>query len=194
MKSPTFADARTAAFGHWEHIHPSVGVILSTTSHRKHTPCPGCGGRDRFRVMPEYRETGRWFCNGGGLPENGDGFALIGHVLGFSPSQQLQAVSEVLGLGKMDDEQRVALRRLADEQAERMRQTIRYNEERFRLDAGLLEVIIEMEDSIKLRQRYCRISQRIWHPPPEEVGVARQLHTRLLEAYQHQQEGGQAHE
>ena len=25
-------------------------------------PCPFCGGRDRFRVQPNYPEGGRWFC------------------------------------------------------------------------------------------------------------------------------------
>lgn len=93
-----FPEVRAAALGKWGWIHQRLGVTLVTTTHRKHTACPGCGGRDRFRVDHDYQENGRWVCSGGGDFKQGDGFALLGHVFGWSASEQLSAVKDVLGL------------------------------------------------------------------------------------------------
>jgi len=86
-----FGAVRMAARGRWEYIHRALGISLQTTSHRKHTPCPACGGRDRFRVLPEYQETGSWFCSGGGHQQTGDGFALLNHAFNWDAYQQFAA-------------------------------------------------------------------------------------------------------
>ena len=75
-----FSDIHNLASNNWERIHRALGVAPANTSHLKHTPCPCCGGRDRFRVTNRYAETGGWICSqGGGDTTGGDGFALLQH-------------------------------------------------------------------------------------------------------------------
>lgn len=93
-----FDDLKVKAAYQWPAIHGSLGIIAPSHSHMKHTSCPGCGGKDRFRVTSRYQETGGWICSQGGDTTGGDGFGLIGHALGYSPSDQLKAVAEHLGL------------------------------------------------------------------------------------------------
>ena len=81
-----FAEVKEAARGQWGHIHHQSGIHLKHTNHRKHQACPGCGGKDRFRVKADYEDTGQWLCSGGGYYQSGDGFALLGHVLGLDSS------------------------------------------------------------------------------------------------------------
>ena len=68
----TFTQVTALAAGRWEQIHRSLGVALTTTSHQKHTPCPGCGGKDRFRVTKAYHDTGGFICGGSGDTTGGD--------------------------------------------------------------------------------------------------------------------------
>lgn len=44
----SFTDVGAAARGRWPEILPALGVPAEALS-RKHGPCPGCGGSDRFR-------------------------------------------------------------------------------------------------------------------------------------------------
>ena len=60
------------ATGQWESIIFSLsGVKLAKN---KHSPCPICGGKDRFR-FDDRDGRGTWICNqcGGGKPKAGDG-------------------------------------------------------------------------------------------------------------------------
>jgi len=99
MTAPSFASVKAAARGHWLAILPALGIPAEALVNR-HGPCPGCGGRDRFRF--DNREgNGGWFCGGGGERRAGDGFALVGHCLGMTPAAALAAVAKYLG---MDDE------------------------------------------------------------------------------------------
>ena len=94
----TFTQVTALAAGRWEQIHRALGVALSTTSHQKHTPCPGCGGKDRFRVTKAYHDTGGFICGGSGDTTGGDGFALLQHVHGWTPGESLRAVARECGL------------------------------------------------------------------------------------------------
>lgn len=95
----TFAAVSALASGRWEQIHASLGVAPPSVSHLKHTACPGCGGRDRFRVTDDYHATGGWICSqGGGDTTGGDGFALLQHALNYSASDALKAVARECGI------------------------------------------------------------------------------------------------
>ncbi len=92
-------DCRTvaqAARGRWPDLLPALGVPAAALS-RRHGPCPGCGGRDRFR-FDNRRDAGDWYCGGGGQPVSGDGFELLRHVHGWSLAQAMGAVADLLGL------------------------------------------------------------------------------------------------
>ena len=117
----TFTQVTAMAAGRWEQIHRSLGVGLSTTSHQKHTPCPGCGGKDRFRVTKAYQDTGGYICGGGGDTTGGDGFALLQHVHGWTPGESLRAVARECGLdveaAEIDYAELDRRRRIAEVQA-----------------------------------------------------------------------------
>lgn len=133
-----FEEVRQAAYGRWESIHRALGIHLQTTSHRKHTPCLGCGGRDRFRVQASYAEYGNWFCSGGGNQQSGDGFALLCHVYGYSLADALKAVKEHLGLdSQLTDYDRAQLRRKAEQQAATYARMVQAKEEQKRLFSNI---------------------------------------------------------
>ena len=119
----TFAQVAALATGRWEQIHRALGVSLSTTSHQKHTPCPGCGGKDRFRVTKAYHDTGGFICSQGGETTGGDGFALLQHVHGWTPGESLRAVARECGLdveaAEIDYAELDRRRRVAEAQAKK---------------------------------------------------------------------------
>ena len=156
-----FADVRQAAYGRWESIHADLGVQLRTNSSRKHTPCPACGGRDRFRVLPDYANTGRWLCSGGGDLQQGDGFSLLGHVFGWTTLQQFRAVADHLGLSSASPAERQRLRAQAEKQAEAMRQDALRKAEQARRDAMVLDSLVELEGALKQRKHYQRTASGI---------------------------------
>lgn len=99
MSSTTRPDFRTvaqAARGRWQDLLPALGVAAASLT-RRHGPCPGCGGVDRFR-FDDRRGAGDWYCGGGGQPVSGDGFDLLRHVHGWDPAQAMGAVAGLLGL------------------------------------------------------------------------------------------------
>lgn len=92
-----FDTVRAAAAGRWLAILPALGIADEYLRDR-HGPCPGCGGRDRFRFDDE-NGSGSWLCSaGGGAPLAGDGFNLLEHVHGWSASEALHHVADALGL------------------------------------------------------------------------------------------------
>ena len=119
----TFAQVTALAAGRWEQIHRDLGVSLTTTSHQKHTPCPGCGGKDRFRVTKPYHDTGGFICGGSGDTAGGDGFALLQHVHGWTPGESLRAVARECGLdveaAEIDYAELDRRRRVAEAQAKK---------------------------------------------------------------------------
>jgi hypothetical protein len=92
-----FAEVGAAASGRWPEILSRLGVRSDVLVDR-HGPCPGCGGRDRFR-FDDRDGSGSWLCSqGGGGTVGGDGFALLGHVHGWEGARQLREVAGVLGM------------------------------------------------------------------------------------------------
>ena len=85
------------AYGRWENILLTLGVEPRLLDKRKHWPCPGCGGKDRFRFT-NISNRGDYFCNQCG---SGDGFTLLGMVHGWSFKQAAVEVERVIGNGNI---------------------------------------------------------------------------------------------
>lgn len=93
-----FQSCKAAARGGWPAIWSALGVGDLPRMGR-HGPCPGCGGRDRFRLLPEDEDNGGWICGQGGDPTGGDGFALLVHAgIARTPGEALRLVAAHLGL------------------------------------------------------------------------------------------------
>lgn len=92
----TAPDLPALARGHWSEILPALGIGAEYLSNR-HGPCPGCGGKDRFR-FDDKDGRGTFVCGGGGDPLTGDGFDLLQHVFGWGKGEAFRAVGEVLGI------------------------------------------------------------------------------------------------
>lgn len=111
-----FQRVSEAARGRWPGILARLGVDSSSLEDR-HGPCPGCGGRDRFR-FDDRDGSGSWLCSqGGGGTVSGDGFALLEHVHGWDAKRQLKEVAALLGVAVGDGSARAA--RDAEEEARR---------------------------------------------------------------------------
>ena len=91
-----FSQVKQAAFSRWLEILPALGVPAETLT-GKHTYCPGCGGKDRFRFVSANTD-GKWFCGQGGSTTGGDGFDLFCHVFGWAKGEALRAVADYLGI------------------------------------------------------------------------------------------------
>jgi phage/plasmid primase-like uncharacterized protein len=87
---------RQAASGRWRQTLMAVGIGAQFL-YGKHGPCPGCGGRDRFR-FDDLDGRGTFFCSRGGDPLSGDGFALLEHVQGCSFLAAVDIVAGVMGI------------------------------------------------------------------------------------------------
>jgi putative DNA primase/helicase len=81
----------------WPAILAQLGVpaILLTG---KHGPCPGCGGKDRFRFDNKYGR-GDYICNQCG---NGNGFDLLEHVHGWPYAVARARVIKAAGFAGTD--------------------------------------------------------------------------------------------
>jgi phage/plasmid primase-like uncharacterized protein len=95
MTALRFDAVHRAAADRWPEILASLGINPAALRNR-HGPCPGCGGKDRFRF--DDTGVGRFYCNGGGEPVSGDGFKLLQHVHGWSAGEALQRVAEACGM------------------------------------------------------------------------------------------------
>lgn len=100
VRPVSFVDSRTLhqhVQGHWPAVLAAVGVDTSRLN-GKHGPCPGCGGKDRFR-FEDKDGRGTFFCSEGcGSRLAGDGFALLMHVCDWSFSQAAGFVRQYLGM------------------------------------------------------------------------------------------------
>lgn len=75
-------DVKEAARGQWAHVLGLFGAATSLLQNQ-HGPCPGCGGKDRFR-FDDQDGNGSFICSqGGGGILAGDGFALLEHIKGW---------------------------------------------------------------------------------------------------------------
>ena len=184
----SFLVCRQAAMGKWESIHRALGVQLITTSHTKHTACQGCGGKDRFRVLPYYTNTGRWFCSGGGDQQSGDGFSLLGHVFGWSPQEQLKAVADYLGLSSMDNSERDKIRAIAEKQSAQMAEDAQRKHEQARRDHNIKTIAEDLIDAINhriyLQRQTAKLNGRyVFRPSGDEISLVKELISYSIESY-----------
>lgn len=84
-------DTMRSAQGHWPRLLPALGI--SVLLNGQHSPCPLCGGKDRFR-FDDKAGKGSWICNQCGA---GDGLNLVEKALQLSPSQAARQVAELIG-------------------------------------------------------------------------------------------------
>lgn len=160
-----FANIKAAACGRWLEIFSALNVTPLPKLGR-HGPCPGCGGKDRFRLVPDGADDGRWICGQGGDPTGGDGFALLVHCgIARAPGDALRLVAVHLGLNAKPDPK---TRQRAREAAQRR--------ERECLEAALareLRVLLIVLDNriadreIERDQRF-RKARPDWSPLPAE--------------------------
>lgn len=89
-------DIRELSRYRWREILPALGVDAGFLR-GAHTPCPLCGGKDRFRFN-DWHGKGRWLCNHC-TPEGGDGFNLLQQFHGWSFSETADQIRGVFGVG-----------------------------------------------------------------------------------------------
>jgi putative DNA primase/helicase len=77
----------------WPNILMQLGLLSGAALKGKDSPCPVCGGRDRFRFSD--RGYGRWFCRGCGY--GGDGVRLVMAIKGFDFLEAARLVESVVG-------------------------------------------------------------------------------------------------
>ncbi len=174
-----FKTVKAAASGRWPEIWPARGVGNLPRPGR-HGPCPGCGGRDRFRLLPEDTDKGAWICGQGGEPTGGDGFSLLVHCgIAGSPGEALRLVAAYLG---MDTKADPKARQRAREAAQRR--------ERERLEVALaheLRVLLIVLDN-RIADRELAGSQRFresrpeWRPLPPDAWERERIAARRLAA------------
>lgn len=91
-----FDDVRRTAQGRWQQILVALGISAEHLRDR-HGPCPGCGGKDRFR-FDDHDGRGSFVCGQGGDTLAGDGFALVMHVDRSDFREAVQRVGDVIGI------------------------------------------------------------------------------------------------
>lgn len=92
-------ELRNRALGRWHGILAALGIDAQYLRNR-HGPCPGCGGRDRFR-WDDKNGNGTFYCSGGGDAISGSGFDLVMHTFNCDFAQAAKMVEEALG-GRRD--------------------------------------------------------------------------------------------
>jgi len=99
-ESPTFEEVHKRAEGRWPEILTELGISDAVLD-GKHHPCPGCGGKDRFR-FDNKQGQGNFICSqGGSKPLSGDGFKLLIHAgVSTSSTEALHMVADSIGLAE----------------------------------------------------------------------------------------------
>lgn len=99
---------REAARGHWDAIFCALAPMLKAAMQQpgKHVPCPVHGGKDGFRLFPDYAEAGSCVCNTCGSFR--DGFETLEWLHGWGFAETLKRVAWVLGLQPRQGEEVVA--------------------------------------------------------------------------------------
>jgi len=81
------------AVGRWPSILGRFGVNAEFLQ-GKHTSCPHCGGKDRFRFA-NTQGRGEFFCNQC-APSGGDGFDLVQKVMGWDFKQASKEIEKLI--------------------------------------------------------------------------------------------------
>lgn len=85
--------ARDAAIGRWRGILSAFGIDPAHLT-GKHTACPVCGGKDRFR-FDDKDGRGTFYCSGCGA---GDGFQLIERITGWTFADTAREIERIVGM------------------------------------------------------------------------------------------------
>lgn len=127
-------DIKRAAEGKWmDLIFPRFGIDVQW---KKKTPCPACGGRDRFR-FDDRNGNGDYFCQ---HCQGGDGLDLIGKCTHLSFPEVVKEVGAILGL---DDSSKIT-----DADREKWRKEREYREKEQReLEQKMRENIARKAES-----------------------------------------------
>lgn len=106
------AVVREAARGHWDAIFYALAPMLKAAMQQpgKHVPCPVHGGKDGFRLFPDYATAGSCVCNTCGTFR--DGFETLEWLHGWGFAETLKRVSCVLGLQPRQGEEVLARQKL----------------------------------------------------------------------------------
>ena len=106
------AVVREAARGHWDAIFCALAPAFKAAMQRpgKHVPCPVHGGKDGFRLFPDYEQAGSCVCNTCGAFR--DGFAALEWLHGWGFAETLGNVARVLGLDPSCEEEVLERERL----------------------------------------------------------------------------------
>jgi hypothetical protein len=96
MNNPTFDNVKKQARHHWVELLIAAGIDAKALRN-VHGPCPGCGGKDRFR-FDDHDGNGTFICSqGNGDNLSGDGFELLQHAgLAADPKSALALVARHL--------------------------------------------------------------------------------------------------
>lgn len=106
------AVVREAARGHWDAIFCALAPMLKAAMQQpgKHVPCPVHGGKDGFRLFPDYADAGSCVCNTCGTFR--DGFETLEWLHGWGFAETLKRVAWVLGLQPRQGEEVLARQKL----------------------------------------------------------------------------------
>ncbi|MCL5590068.1 toprim domain-containing protein [Enterobacter roggenkampii] len=85
-------EVTSAAAGRWPYVLAGLSIDVPDSS-RRHSPCPACGGTDRFRFDDNGR--GSFICNQCGA---GDGLDLIKKVNNCDTTEAAHLAADVLGI------------------------------------------------------------------------------------------------
>ncbi|HCP8723868.1 TPA: toprim domain-containing protein [Escherichia coli] len=85
-------EVTSAAAGRWPYVLAGLSIDVPDSS-RRHSPCPACGGKDRFRFDDNGR--GSFICNQCGA---GDGLDLIKRVNNCDTTEAARLAADVLGI------------------------------------------------------------------------------------------------
>lgn len=98
-------DINAMANGLWHDIIPSITGCDPHTLTKKGSPCPSCGGEDRF-TFDDIEGRGTWICRvcGGKMGNGGagDGISLVMRINGWTFPQACQVVGEWLNAPDKD--------------------------------------------------------------------------------------------
>ena len=108
---------KDAARGSWPSILEHVG-IPSDHLQRAHGPCPKCGGKDRFRMLDDWVQTGSSICNQCNSEGSGDGFSTIMWWKGCDFKEAVQIVADFLGIKSTKQKSEPKPKKTPEEQLE----------------------------------------------------------------------------
>lgn len=98
-------EVKRRAYGNWDQILLSLapeGLTAAVSAGGRHVSCPRHGGTDGFRMFNDFRLTGGSVCNTCGT--HADGFASLQWLYGWTFSEAVRAVGDVVGVQHYRDD------------------------------------------------------------------------------------------